>query len=653
MKRLWNRYLQRPELFLLVFILIVASVIRFYNYSSDITADEMSSIDRAQYSSLDHLIEQGVRVDAHPAFTQFFLFYWIKLLGVSDAVLRFPFILFGILTVFFTYLIGARWFSKTTGLFSAAAIAFLEFPITYSQLVRPYSPGVLFSLMTIYFWTLFLFEKTEKNKLRNSIAYIVSFALCIYSHHFSALLVAIVAITGLFFLNKKNRIPYLLCHVAIALLYVPHIPIFIQQLGYGGLGGNGGWLGKPESDYLLKFFYRAFNQSGILIFVFFIIFFITIIRNWKRLKWTRFHSFGIGWFLVVFFIGYYYSILYNPVLQHSGLLFPFPLFIIFSLSYFNDRLLGSKKAIELLLFAIVGLFSLIIELNFFNTHRLGVLKPLAKETMYVDHFYGEKNITHTANVSGSYYLSHFFSQEKKKPSFISYGNEGREDLNRFQLGIDTAKTDFFLYTWSTRYSPLEITEMIKEKYPFQIKKKYYFNSEFYLFSKNDLKSTFKNDSVFFESVYKNTANDLFWIGNDNTISDTVIPNRFVVVLDSVKEYSPTFIAKVGDIVKDPSSLLHFSALVYKPSSNAESQFVIAINNKNTQKAWFSNSTNYFLKDSASWKKSFLSIRLPENIRKDDILKVYVWNNKKKPIFISDMKIKVAEGNPIIYGRRTW
>src|SRR5690606_31293576 len=93
------------------------------------------------------LIDLGVCKDTHPAGVQVFLFYWIKLFGISEAAVRLPFVIAGILSVLLVYLIAKRWFNETVALLSAAAIAFLEFPITYSQLARPYASGLLFSLL--------------------------------------------------------------------------------------------------------------------------------------------------------------------------------------------------------------------------------------------------------------------------------------------------------------------------------------------------------------------------------------------------------------------------------------------------------------------------------------------------------------------------
>ncbi|MBI9039542.1 MAG: glycosyltransferase family 39 protein [Bacteroidales bacterium] len=85
-------------------------------------------------------------------------------MGFLKAVVRLPFILSGIVSMYLVYLIGKKWFNKNTGLLSALSMAFLQFPLIYSQLARLYSPGLLFSLATVWFWTLLIKDKKQMGK---------------------------------------------------------------------------------------------------------------------------------------------------------------------------------------------------------------------------------------------------------------------------------------------------------------------------------------------------------------------------------------------------------------------------------------------------------------------------------------------------------
>ncbi|MCH8317636.1 MAG: glycosyltransferase family 39 protein [Bacteroidetes bacterium] len=150
----------------LIIILVLGSWLRFHHYGEmSLANDELSALYRLNFDTFGDLIDKGVKPDGHPAFVQVFLYYWIKLSGISEYALRFPFVIAGIVSIWLVYLIGCRWFNKTTGVFAALSISFLQFTVYYSQLARPYSLGLLFSLLTVYFWTEILFTNNSKNKI--------------------------------------------------------------------------------------------------------------------------------------------------------------------------------------------------------------------------------------------------------------------------------------------------------------------------------------------------------------------------------------------------------------------------------------------------------------------------------------------------------
>ena len=250
MKNYFKKY---PENFILFFILILAAILRFNNYSSfSLFNDELSVLNRLRFDSLRELIIGGIWVEGHPAGVQIFLFYWIKLFGISEASIRLPFVISGIIAIFFAYLTASKWFNKTTGLFVALSLSFLQFPIIYSQLARPYGSGLMLSLILTYFWTIILFEDKKRTLLKNVLivlGFSLSIAANLYNHYFSAFLTGIIGITGLFFVKRFNYKKYIFGGLAGLVLFLPHIPITLNHIKIGGVGE---WLGKPEPDWLFN-----------------------------------------------------------------------------------------------------------------------------------------------------------------------------------------------------------------------------------------------------------------------------------------------------------------------------------------------------------------------------------------------------------------
>ena len=180
------------------------------------------------------MIENGIIIDGHPAGVQVFLFYLTKLFGVSGVVLKTPFILCGLISVWLIYLIGKDWFNATVGLVAASFLSFLQFPVMYSQIARPYASGLCFVLLLVYFWTRIIFHPQRKYYL-NLAGYIISGALCAYNHHFSMLFAAMVGITGLFYCTRDWMRHYITAGIIIILLYLPHLRILLFQMGIGGI----------------------------------------------------------------------------------------------------------------------------------------------------------------------------------------------------------------------------------------------------------------------------------------------------------------------------------------------------------------------------------------------------------------------------------
>src|ERR1051325_2365989 len=232
-------------------IIIIASVLRIYNYWNwSFTHDELGAFIRLNYHSFSELIREGVQNnDTHPAFVQLFLFGWTKIFGLSEAAIRLPFVLAGIGSVVLVYQISKKWFGTACAQFTSLTIAILDFPILYSQLARPYSFGLFFSLLAVWCWINLLFGDGKKIYLK-ALYYGLATVLCMLTHYFSFFFAMLVAITGLLFLKKETWKAYLISGAIAIIIFLPHVSVSLSQFGKGGVGE---WLAKPESNYLWQF----------------------------------------------------------------------------------------------------------------------------------------------------------------------------------------------------------------------------------------------------------------------------------------------------------------------------------------------------------------------------------------------------------------
>jgi len=349
------------EYLLLILIVLVGAVLRFWDYyHMPFMHDELSALSRLQFDNFSNLIREGVMLgDTHPAGVQVFLYYWTAIVGISEPMVKLPFIISGILSIGISYLIGKLWFDETTGLLTAAYISSLQFFVMYSQIARPYVSGLLITLLMVYMWSLYFFKN---RKLIYLILYTLFAAMASYNHHFSLLFAAIVGISGLFLVKKKDVVPYAIAGVAIFMLYIPHLHIFFSQLGQGGIGGEGGWLAKPDATFFLQFLNYIFQFSWYVWFILLSgLIYVNVVSKKReasvfavKKRWLLF-----VWFVLPIIIGFGYSVLRNPIIQYSMLIFSTPYLFILLFSYHK------KLNIKQVAFLVLG-FLFINILYFFN-----------------------------------------------------------------------------------------------------------------------------------------------------------------------------------------------------------------------------------------------------------------------------------------------
>lgn len=252
-----------PEISHLLFLLIlaVAVFLRFYRISDiPFTQDEFSAIFRTDYASFGDLINYGVKPDGHPAGIQVLLFAIIRIFGVSRVLLKIPFLLFGLLSLFFAYRIARTWFNDTVALLTASMLAVLQYMVYYSQIARPYMSGMFFSLWMVWCWTQFILYP-GKNDLKNFAGMVLAAICCAYNHYFSMLFASIVWLTGLFLIEKKRLGYYLMGGLLILLTYLPHLPVLLHQMKMKGVED---WLAKPDIFFVTDYLAYVFHFSPLL-----------------------------------------------------------------------------------------------------------------------------------------------------------------------------------------------------------------------------------------------------------------------------------------------------------------------------------------------------------------------------------------------------
>lgn len=646
----------RKFLYLLGVITLAGFFLRLHGIGSEsLTADEASALLRLKFSSFTEMLEGGVRPDGHPAFTQVLLWFWTKYFGWNEFPVRLPFVIFGTASIWLSGIIGRKWFSNTTGLATAIGIAFLQFPLMYSQLARPYAPGLFFTLLAVYFWAQFVNDKSTRK--RDIAGFALAASLAAYSHYFSLLTTTLVAIAGIFFVTKEVRWRYLLaCGIAV-LFFLPHLSITLSQIKVGGIGGPDGWLGKPTPDFLMNHLIQVFNGSrGLLLSVFVVcgISAVLFIR-----KPNTFQGLAFALWLLPMIIGYIYSINRNPVLQDSVLLFGLPFLLIFIFSALPDY--NSKKWILVfpLTLSFLFLFHITLLHPFHLTDHFGRLKELVSTTINWQKKHFNQKVDVAYNVDADYFVDYYYNQfNVKRVNVLSTINNGSADLALFKRIIKKSTADYFVYGWSTKHSPLEIFPIIRECFPYLIQKQEWFNSAIYIFAKSKPISSFdyKSEIIF----YSNNTFAKDKVQNKKTEWSSPCKSPFVdasayrcIRLDTTCIYSPLLKIKAGDFLMHPDNEIYFSTKVKLEDARSVIVLVIEFQRDGKQLFWNGRESTYQIdiNNWNQWQNVYFGLRLPKNICLTDTVSFYCYAKDGIPVLLTDMSVEVLRGHSGIYGAK--
>ncbi len=651
-----NRKLKISNSAVLIIILGAATALRFYNYFEvPFTYDEFSAILRLNFDSFAELIDKGVKIDGHPAGVHVFMYYWTRLFGLEEWVVKLPFTLLGIGSVYLVYLIGRKWFSETVGLISAASVTALQFTVMYSHIARPYISGLFFSLLTVYFWSNLVKNPSRKFYL-NSLGFIFSAAACAYNHHFSLLFAAIVGVSGLFFIRKEYLIRYILSGVLIFILYIPHLNIFFYQLNVGGIEA---WLGKPSYSFILQYLAYIFNfslVSGLVTLLIIISGFIFLRINLddkselgisKAVGSVSSYMLFTAWFLLPLIIGFIYSRQVQAVLQYSVLIFSFPFLFFILFGHIRNQ----KPVINLVLVVailMINSFSLIFERGYYRIFYRSPdreilrdyenLKLQGTDAVYIIDSH-PKNTNFYINKYGI--DTGFIRQEK-----LSGIKELKEIIE------EKSQTANTLYLGALSSNDPITVPLIQDYFPHLEVQKNYYGATTYIFSKTGGRSFFRDTITYLGFENKTFVN---WNGvNDNQITDQFSfsgANGYLFTNET--EYGPTFQISLDSIITHKNNFIDISIRAKQVTGMQDAVLVASLESEGKAVYWGgSNFSNFILSDSLvkRWESVHYSLKLSDiNLNyKDLVFKVYIWNKGRQSFIVDNILISRREGNPLLY-----
>lgn len=206
----------------MIYLIILAGLLlRLISINQSLWLDEATSAIVAKMSLAD-MFTRFFPGDFHPPLYYLVIKYWTAVFGYSEVTLRIPSVLFGLGTIYLTYLIAKKVFNKNVGLLSALLVATSGLSIYYSQEARMYSLAAFLVTLLVY---LFLQKKW--------LVFSVTLALLAATDYVSLFIVPVFWLIGLKDWKKLS-----LAHIPVLSFFIVWFPIFQKQL-LGGLSQEG------------------------------------------------------------------------------------------------------------------------------------------------------------------------------------------------------------------------------------------------------------------------------------------------------------------------------------------------------------------------------------------------------------------------------
>jgi hypothetical protein len=605
--------------------------------------DELSAMGRTVYDNFGDLIRFGVvERDSHPAGIQVFLYYWSGLFGESEQLIKLPFLLAGMASIWVTYRIGELWFGRTAGMLSAAFISSLQLFVMYSQIARPYVSGLFFTLMMVLYWSKYFFIKPKRSYL---VWFVVFASLASYNHYFSLLFAATVGFSGLLLVNRKTILPYIFSGFAIVILYLPHLHIIFAQAEKGTIGG---WLGEPGPYFLFGFLYWLFHKSYVAIGFLVLIFILGIVfgvrkRNNHELLKRRLVLFL--WLLPAPVFGYVYSYSIEPILQYSLLIFSTPYFLLLLFS-FTGQIEFKKLSVLVLLILIVNSLTLIYVRGYYRIFYKQPFEQVVKEAVELDGDYPDE--VFIINDYVPYFSAYYFRKYDKDIPYFSVRNKGLS-IGQFDSVIRNIDQNIVILSGLDN----NYFQIIKEQFPYWIGYDHGFTFEHYILSKIKIEGVqvLKPEKLAFTDFKQNEGGN--WTYSVNYIIFDTVSNCPVFKMSSENEWGPKIVFQIDSISETGHIIIDIALELYPLDERNNILVVAEIKRDNEQLSWRAFNTGDFNLKDGEWQKVFFSLDIQDELGKRlneerTRVEIYLWNKNKNTFLIKEIEFTLRPGNPDRY-----
>jgi len=628
---------------LLILIMVVAGLLRFWDYIHlPFMWDELSAMSRTVYDNFRDLIRYGVvENDTHPAGVQVFMYYWIKLFGEAEWIVKLPFVLAGWASVWLSYLIAKLWFNRTAAILTATYVASLQLFVLYSQLARPYASGLFLTLLMVWFWSRYFLKGY---KITDLVLFVLFAAMSGYNHHFSLLFAAIVGFSGLWFVKKEKRTAYMLAGVAIFVLYIPHLPIFLAQLQKGGIGG---WLAKPSPWFLFQFFDWLMHYSVWTVLVLVMVF-LTLTFTGRKVQPSRptgkIRLLMLIWFLLPVIIGYAYSVTVEPIIQYSLLIFTTPYLLMVLFSFVRDAKPKYLVTVVILILA-VNTLTLIFKRQHYKVLYKQAFQHVVEDALALNKQYPGDVLMVDDYIP--YYSEYYFRKFGRRVPYFTVRNKGLSTV-QFDSVMGSVKQNRVITCGLNK----DYFQIVKKYFPYLIDYDRGFTFEEYTYSRIPDDSVKAIEPMQVASTdFKNSTGN--WRFRPEHVEIDTVGHRTVYHQFTGEKYGPRCMVPLEKIAGEGYVFFDLRISVKPLTDSCSALLVAQLERDGKRVSWKGMKFAEFGLQKGRWQDVYLTLNIQDALKnrmnlEDCKLRVFIWNPGHSDFLVRDFQIEMRPGNPYRY-----
>ena len=196
---------QTTILLLIILLAIIIRVLPFPGLTrGPISFDSGMTLANAANSLIDGTIFKSISPDQAPL--RYIILHFFLYFGREESVITFPSLIFGILSIYFIYVLCKNIFNSNVGILSSFLLAFSPWHIHHSCYTAMYTLYIFLSILSL----LFFLKLTEtKEKLKVCFPYVIFSILMFYSFYPTVTIILAEFFFSSYALNiiKKRRLP--------------------------------------------------------------------------------------------------------------------------------------------------------------------------------------------------------------------------------------------------------------------------------------------------------------------------------------------------------------------------------------------------------------------------------------------------------------